>query len=349
MIGAMFEANIKYETLDRLLKPILTNVKYSDNVNVIIDLKSILRKAYRTDVNSIVSEQRIAVEDMTSCLVNLIGFFRNYLYKSGKYSTFYVVYSTGKCDEMLAADPGYKKHYYDKYFDDKGEYENIDNICRSAVKQFATICKYLPHAIFVDSSKLDEFCYINYIVRKKVNQNDINILMSDDPILFQTLNNRTFALDIKGASTKLIAESNVIEYLTKQAHPFGGNLLGLIIAIAGNELYGIDGIDGYGYKKAAKIISRLVGDGKLVDKTYMIYPNDAMMASDAVKANAERVRKNYGLAFPIEQYIRNEVTIAGDLIQHKPIVTKAQFNELNQRMFLMYPLNIGFLLKGEKL
>lgn len=348
MIGAMFEANIKYETLDSLLKPILTNVKYSDNVNVIIDLKSILRKAYRTDVNSIVSEQSIAIEDMTSCLVNLVGFFRNYLHKSGKYSTFYIVYSTGRCDGMIALDPGYKKHYYRKYFDGEGEYANLDNICRSAVKQFATICKYLPHAYFVDSTKLDEFCYANYIIRKHVNQNDVNILMSDDSVMFQTLNNRTFALDIKGASTSLITERNAIEHLTKKRHAYGANLLGLILAIAGKDAYGIRGIDGYGYKKAARIIDGLVDSGKLIDKTYMIYPKAAMETSRIIADNSTLVERNYALAFPIEQYMTNESAIAGDLIQSKPIVTRSQFAELNQRMFLMYPLNVNFLLKGEK-
>lgn len=348
MIGAMFEANIKYETLDSLMKPILSNVKYSENVNVIIDLKSLLRKAYRTDVNGIVSEQRIAVEDMTSCLVNLIGFFRNYLFKSGKYSTFYIIYSTGRCESMLALDPGYKKHYYAKYLDDGGEYENLDNICRSAVRQFATICKYLPHAYFIDSTKLDEFCYANYVIRKHVNQNDVNILMTDDPVMLQTLNNRTFALDIKGASTSLITEGNAIEYLTKKPRKYGANLLGLILAIAGRDMYGVKGIDGYGCKKAANVIDGLVASGKLIDKTYMIYPKTAMESAKIIADNADLVEGNYRILFPIEQYMTNESAIAGDLVQSKPIATRAQFAELNQRMFLMYPLNIGFLLKGEK-
>lgn len=166
--------------------------------------------------------------------------------------------------------------------------------------------------------------------------------------MFQTLNNRTFALDIKGASTSLITERNAIEHLTKKHHAYGANLLGLILAIAGKDAYGIRGIDGYGYKKAARIIDGLVDSGKLIDKTYMIYPKAAMETSRIIADNSTLVERNYALAFPIEQYMTNESAIAGDLIQSKPIVTRSQFAELNQRMFLMYPLNVNFLLKGEK-
>jgi len=346
MIGALFECNIKYELLTSMLEDYLNNIKYSNNVNVIIDLKSLYKKAYRTDVNTICSEQQIVIEDIASSVLNIIGHYRNFLYKSGKYSQFYIFYSTKECNTLKDINNKYKEYYYNKYINNTSEYLNMNNIIKSTTKQVQIVCKYLPDVFFIDTSKLDEFMYTNHLIRNIVNKNDLNIILSSDPIIYQTLNKNTIAIDLKGNNSKVITETNVINYLTKSdKYKISGNLLNLVLSICGDEEYSLNKIEGYGYKKAANIIEGMVNENKLTDNIHMTYPT--ILNNHSLIANNQTiVEDNFKLVFPIDIAFQNNIQLTSSFVINKPKVTYKQFLELNNRIFLYYPLNITSLLKG---
>ena len=349
MIGAIFEAFPKYEFLDEKLTEPLTNIKYSSNVNLIVDLKSIIRKCYRTDVNSITYDHKIVVEDISSSILNLIGHYRNYFYKFSKYTTVYFLYSEHECEALKALYPDYKKYYYDKYFRNTDEFKYLNRIIKSVVKQVRIVCKYLPSVYYVETSKLDEFVYFNYLIRYVVNKNDVNILLSSDPVMYQAMNRNTYAIDLKGNNSSIVTELNVIKYLTGKDTEISGNLLNLLLSLSGDEQYSINKINGYGYKKSFAIIKKLFDDQKLVDKTYLSYPAGVMNTIEITKENKQLLEANYKVIFPIQLQLQNDPILSTAFTFVKNKVTMKQFKELNERIYLLYPLNLNAILKGEQL
>lgn len=357
MIGALFETNIKYDLLDQYLQDYLVHITYSNNVNVVIDLKSVYRKAYRTNQDNLLPDARLVIEDISSHVINMIGFYRNYLAKKGKQSTFYILYSQEECKILKENFPGYKDYYYEKYFNNK-ENEKLNNYIQTATKQIQTICKYTPDVYFINTSLLDEFCYFDYFVKTYSKKNEFNILLADDPILFQSLNNNTVALNLKGINTQLVTNKNVMNILTEKPTTYSNNLLTLLLSIAGVETYSISNIHRIGYKKALGIIDRLVKNNVIADTNYITMPTDIVNNkfngldennTEILTNNKELIIDNYNRLYPLEFVIRNEITLKTSFTIFKPIVTKKHFSELNNKMFLQYPINVTMLLKGTNL
>lgn len=346
MQGALFETNIKYQILDKLLTYYITNVQYSNEINMFIDLKSIFKKVYRTDINSIIKEQRIVIEDITSHIINMIGFYRNYFYKKGKYTNVYLLYSTSECSLLKEIYPDYKKDYYNKYFNNQDEYKNLNNIIKSSVKQIIAITKYIPHTYFIDTSNCDEFCYFNYLSRHS--GNSLNIVFSNDPILFQVLNKNTIALTIKGENSTVITENDAIKYLLEKDTILTGNSLNILLSIAGDKEYSLPNIPTYSYKKAEKLLIPFFKNLTLADKTYMNFPNE-LFSSNILNNNKNMILKNFALIFPIEIQMSNENKIIENLSfsKIKPNLSYNELLELNQKIFLLFPLNLNMIMKGE--
>lgn len=348
MQGALFETLIKYDLLDSLLEYYVTNVKYSSEIKIYLDLKTILKKAYRTNINNILKDQKVIIEDITSHIINMIGFYRNYFYKQGKYSTFYILYSEKECETLKSLYPEYKNNYYEKYLNNEDEFQNLNNIIKSTVKQVKILSKYIPHVYYIDTSDFDEFIYFNYLVRHS--GNSFKILFSDDPIMFQALDKDTVALDVKGENSNLITNENVIQYLCENnSVTLTSNSLNIILSITGNsEYYNIKGIQSYKYKKAYKLLEPFFKNVILVNKTYMNIP-EVIFTNELLKENRELIEKNFKVMFPIEIQMINESKIEEKLIITKPKVSWKEFEKLNQRIFLLFPLNLNMILKGESI
>jgi len=347
MIGAMFETNVKYDLLNKLFGDYLTNIKYSNNVNVIIDLKSVIKKAYRMNLDDLLPDQTKVIEEMSSNIINMIGHYRNWLYKNGKYSTFYIMYSIKECKALKDIYPNYKRKYYDKYLNNKNEYLNMNNITKTVVKQINNICKYTPHTYFIETSLFDEFVYTNYLIRNIVGKNDLNLILSSDPILLQVLDKRSFYVDMKGINTSIVSEADALKYLSELDTNISGNLLNIILSIAGCADYSIDNIEKHSYKKALRMIEKLFEKNLMVDKTYLSCPDKILCDNPILAANIDLVKTNFSVIYPIELQLANESILSTSFYKPTIKVTRNQFNDLNNRVFPLYSIDVNMLLKGE--
>jgi hypothetical protein len=346
MIGAMFETNVKYQRLQEILGDTLSNIKYSSNVNVIVDLKSVFRKAYR--MKELEVPEMNAIEDISSDVINLIGFYRNFLFGNGKTSTFYLLYSKSECEAMKAIYPNYKSAYYAKYFHST-DLSTMNKIIEMTSKRISSVVKYVPNAYFFDTSSLDELVYCDWITTSKSNQNELSIILSDDAVLYQCLGSHVVALDIKGIATQMISQANVMKYLSEKETTLSGALLPLLLSITGTDRYSIDGVPKYGYKKALKVLNDLVSAGILLDTRYLTFPEELAQTSDLnIKNSISTIKANYQTILPLELKVRNAVVIQSEVSTYvKPIVTKNEFQELNSTIYCLFPINISSLLKGE--
>lgn len=347
MIGAMFEANIKYKRLNEILRDdVYYRTAYASKVNVIIDLKSIFRKAYRMKDLDVPTMN--AIEDISSDVINLIGFYRNYFYKMYRNSCFYLLYSEKECDQFIQDYPDYKKDYYSKYFHSTDR-DVINKIIASALKRIKSVVKYIPKAYYLDTSKLDEFIYSDVLISDLSGKNEISVILTDDAMLYQSLGSNCVAIDIKGMNSKLIDNKSAMSYLCEKETSLSNSLLPLFLSITGMERYSIEGIKNFGFKKALKSISELVNSGVLIDTRYMVFPKAELLKSDNrfITDNISLIEKNYGIILPIELEMKNSVIIRSEIEaqMQKPVVTKKEFQDLNNRIFLNYPINVNEILE----
>lgn len=346
------EAKPKYEKLDELLESYNQDLRLSSQVNIIIDLKEIVRKFFRPDVNIENFSQKILIEEISSDILNTIGHYRNYFYKKGKYTNFFILYSYSKCEKLLALNPEYKDEYYNKYFDDNDERTDI---IKRSIQVVEKVSSVISHVNFIDTSKYDEFIYAKYI-KNTIKQNELILILSNDDIFFQLLDTNTVVLNLKGIKSDILTTKNAISILTKKDdYTFSSNLIPLLLAISGHKKYSIKGISSIALIKGCNIIQHLLNKELIKDVNSIEIPIEFSKLDPKNKLelslinNKDTIIKNYELIRLDSLLYSSKVIIANDFISNGKIGSSNYFKDLNSKIFTSFPLQIEMILKGEKL
>ena len=346
------EAKPKYEKLDELLNDTLTDIRFSNQVNIIIDLKEIFKKFFRPDVSSENQSSKEIIEEIASDVLNTIGHYRNYFYKRSKYSSFYLLYSFSKCEELISLYPDYKKEYYEKYFDENDERTNFIAKAAQAVQK---VCSIIPNAQFIDTSKFDEFIYAKYI-KTQIEENEIILILTNDDIFFQLIDKHTFVINIKGIKSNLLTEDNCIKIITKKdEYNFSTALLPFVLSLSGSKKYSYKNIPSVALIKSCNIVNHLLKENKLVDAPSIEVPIEFSKLNSKDKLerllidNKEQITNNYIRITGDGLLYKNKLLISGDFVKKTVSNSASQFAELNSKIFTTFPLQLDMILKGEKI
>ena len=347
------EAKPKYDKLNELLEPYLLDIRFSNQVNIVIDLKEVLKKFFRPDI-SIENSQKTLIEEISSDILNIVGHYRNYFYKNGKYTTFYFVYSFDKCDIMISENAEYKKEYYEKYLNNENQQAVI---AKKAAQVIERVCRNLPNVEFIESSKYDEFLVTKYLV-SVFKQNELSIILTNDMIFHQLVyNQNVIILNLKGIKTELINFKNVLNILSKKDDiQFSANLYPLVLSIAGVKKYSITSVPGCAINKAITIINRLVLNDKIIDAPSVEVPikfselNSKDKLENIIINNSEKIISNYEFIRGDKLYSRNRlgITNATSTLENK-IPSMSVLKSINAKVFTMFPLQLEMILKGERI
>ena len=348
------ESKIKYGKLDELLQDQLHDLRFSSNVNILVDLKEIYKKFFRPDIMTEFDSVQSVKEEILSDIINIIGHYRNYFYKRNKYTNFVFFYSTKKCDEILKTNPDYKKTYYDKYF------EGHDDNEKKKISLFKEITKFLdifinavPHCRFFDTYKSDEFAYMKAYIANIPN-NELTLILSNDDILFQLISNNVFVLDIKGIRSSLLRKDNVVSILSKRETSLTSNMIPLIVAIGGNDKYSISGLPRVALNRATQIVDYLVNKDIAHDENSVSVPIDFTKLDTNVKLekkvfdNRDLITKNYFAIRSDTIYYKNKMLMDSEFATVTVNRSRRELEETNAKMFTRFPLQIDMLLRGEK-
>ena len=346
------DAKPKYSKLNEILEPLLTNITFTNQVSVVIDIKDVLRKFFRPDI-PITENTSLTIEEVASDIINVIGHYRNYFFKNGKRSRFYLLYSEEECREITSQYPDYRYEYYQSRFYSEENAQKI-NIVKKAIFVISKVCEIIPNVLYINTSDFDELVYFKKIV-ENTPKNELIFLLSNDYLLYQALDNHTFAITIEGIRSELISKNTAISrILRKDDFSFSANMLGTLFTIAGLQKYNIGNISGFGNIRAATIIDTLLKSKRIFDCPSIEFPIDFHDLDEENKLDAiflayeDFIKENYELV------TRNLATIKHSHIVDSRIkyISKTGtignlFLEINAKIFLRYPLNITMLVKGE--
>lgn len=352
MLGNIYEAKPRYDLLDELLENYNTNLKFTNNINIIVDLKQVYRKIFRSSYvleNTQNAFLAMEAQRITSDIIGIIGHYRNYFYKKSKYTTFYFLYSESECDVLQQLNNEYKKDYYSKYMN---SIEDADKILllKRCTKALNTVLNMLPNCYFIDTSKFDEYLFARNIIDRS-NKNELNIILSNDENMFQLVRDNSILLNISGLDTAIIDKKSIFKYfnIDSSLHP---SLYSYVLSIAGNKKYSISGIKGFSFKKATQFITELVADKKIQNTEYINFVITENMLNDtkahkAIVENFERFKQNYQLFTLNQLYYENISKFDAYFIKKQRIYTTQEFESLNNKIFTNYPLDLFKILRGE--
>jgi hypothetical protein len=360
MNDGMYEARPAYSVLRERMGDAMTDVRYSQNVNLIIDVKQLFRKAFRKgcgydDVGTF--DSAMAVEAISSEMLNVAGHYRNFLFKEyGKYTTIYFLYSTGKCEAIQRVIPSYKESFYKKYIDGIDGDSIRPNIVSRVAKAVRLVAAKVPHCYFIDTTEFDEHAVARWICAKSLPSDACVILSNDEAFLCQ-VRGKVMVLSAKGPDSELIREGGAMaRFLGRENKNISDAMLLTLISLSGDERCSVKGIPGIGPATAAKIVGGLIASGRLVDAEHLDFPLKRDML-DPSKATEKAVAD--GLASAAASYevlggshmmLRNEGRIA-DLVASSARgggVDGTLYMNIDSKAFPDYPVNFEMLTKGER-
>ena len=349
----MNEVKIKYSHLDSLLDEKLQDIRFTNSVNVIVDLKEIFRKLFRPEIMQENRPKKASIEEVSSDILNLIAHYRNYFFKHGKYSSFYFLYSKSEADLIKKDHPEYKKEFYEKYFYSVEDQEKID-IIKKVIQVLEKIIPNVPNCNFIDTSKYDDVVFAKFI-KDQTLANQLNIILTNDEAYLQLLNSHTFIIDIKGINAELLDEKNGLAKFSKCKTELSTNLIPLVLSLGGSKHYGLEKIPGIATIKAIRMVEDLIKNKKIIDTPYIDFPLDVTNLSDKnkneklIKDNYEMLKKTYGVYTGNTLLYSNKTDIATFFNKVKSVRTWDYFLELNSKIFVNFPLMLEMMMKGETL
>jgi len=339
------EIKIKYDHLDTLLEEKLQDIRFSNNVNVIIDLKEIYRKFFRPNMLTVEGSKKLIIEEISSDVINIISHYRNYFYKKGKYSSFYFLYSKEECEIFKKIYPEYKKSHYEKHFDSIEDADKIA-ILKKVTEVLEKIIPNIPNTIFINTSKYDEFVVAKFIVAKS-NSNEINIVLSNDEVFTQLVDGHTFLLNIKGINTDLVDSSNAVANITKSKSKLSSNMIPFILAFGGTKHYSLNNFPGIALIKAVNIIEQLLKENSLSDNSFVEFPEFDKTQNTFILENYNELKLNYEIITGNKVLFSNTTDISTLFNKPKAPHSWNYFLELNSKIFTNFPLMLDMMLKGE--
>lgn len=348
------ESKPKYEILDGMFAPLVSSVKFSNEIAFIIDLKDVLRKFFIP--TSVVSAGlKDAALEISADIVNTVAHFRNYFMKTyGVRSKIYVLYSESECKNILLDSPFYKKDYYKSRFHDPDNAEKI-NIVQKAVSVVSKVLSNVPNTLYIDTSEFDELVYIKSIIQNTP-KDRLVILQTNDPILYQVLSDNVFALTIAGVRSTLLKSENIFNNILKDNESkLSSKMIPLVYSIAGYKRYNVPNIPKFGLLRAITNIENMMDAGRLIDCESINIPIDKDDLSEDNKLdlklleNYDQLYNNYYLLTQNKSYIENAILLSNRIKIMRTHTSPNVFLDLNAKIFVEHPINITMLLRGENL
>jgi hypothetical protein len=180
---------IKYEVLDKILKPYLPPPaellgKYKNNINIFINIGSLYNSLFNPELlNLFETLNRQELYMLAADIANLCGHYRHYLAsKVGCYTTFFLYYNVQPATELLKNHPTYKESFYRKRYAVDSEFTKLNKMFQINFKILKELVPYLPHIYLIDSLGWEAAVLPTVILKKffAPSRNTFNVFITLD-------------------------------------------------------------------------------------------------------------------------------------------------------------------------
>lgn len=353
---------IRYEVLDKILRPYKNNfINDEGTINIFIDLPSTVKQLYNPEnlkgfSGKIKFNEKLAI---ASNLLNMIGHYRHYFASRWMcYTNIYFMYNSKMAKSIQTTyDINYKKDYYDKRINlNNPTYSAMNSLLKDNYKYMIPIIKCIPNAHFIDTGEIDYRVIFNYLIRNRVDDKDLNIILTTDKIFYQNVNYKnTVILEPRGDRTKFIYYGNAIKELagtskTIQKNPdyvtINPENIILLESLINHKDYNIEGIRNFSYAKAIIFLNKNEIDiGEIItDPETVIDLFKDFITDDEV----HKIKKNFNIFNNQRLMEMNDNKL--DIImppQLDHFEDPESVRKVNEKYFYKYPLLTNYMWEGE--
>lgn len=200
---------IKYKVLDEIIPRVPRSFH---TINFHIDLNSLLRIILAPTV-SVTSSQPAQKVSLASSIINIVAHYREYYYRQGKLTKFYLYYNDRVPSVPSELLPEYGEKYFAKLSGNSPEFMGKINYINDNLDKVEEVIQYVQNVyILRDISTVDGFAFAHYTMQKNESKQEGNIILTKDPIWYQLLSNpRTFVIYPKRDESFVIDQSNIFD------------------------------------------------------------------------------------------------------------------------------------------
>lgn len=343
---------LKWDMLNRNLRPNRINIQPGDNISVFINFESILRNiSMQKNLTSLVNfHKKNIVIELEAAVLNLVAHYRMYFIKNNCIPKVYLYFTDLNPDkqQMTVYNKYYRNYYHNKYMQNP-QFRDMGKLLNTLIiPEIELILSYIPNCYFIKSKTFDGS--IIPLICSTFND-DKNVIITSD--VFDTLymfNSNFATIYIKRRYQNLNVTSEIdktVQTVVKNENPFDLTIFNselyyrLLLSIKGSKIRNIRSAKGFGYGKFMKLLK----DGIQKD----IVLRDFECIESVIQLFPEKYRDDIKVAFKCTsldtQYsLLSDIDI--DVIKNQ-IIDKADIGSiesLNNKRFLDFPINLQGLL-----
>jgi len=351
---------IRYEYLDELFKKYKKFFPKMSVINIFIDLPYILNQLYNPEniKNLSILMNKSDKYSITSNLLNLAGHYRHYFASRMECYTNIVFMYNSKIDKKIKEiDKDYNKTYYEKrYSYDNAVFGDLNLLIKDNIKIMKLILEHVPNCSFADSEYMDYRCIFPYMVEKEEFKDNINIILTDNKLMYQNLItsntliltpklDKSLVITLGGGLRHLLGKSKTIE---KHPEYLAMNIENIPImeSMVNHKKNDTLGIKNFGYLKALAYlyknnidVDRTYVTTKIIDELFADKFNDVEL--NIIKNNF-KIYNNYLLS---SEYKKDLDLKYPKFIKY--IENNDDLRKVNETLFRKNPILIDFLFDGE--
>lgn len=351
---------LSYERLIPLVKEYISthnkSNSFGDTVNVFIDVYDVLKPLYMPQNLEVLGTLKVDERYMISSeIINIVSHYRHFFYsRFNMFSNIYFYYSDKPSSYHTSINSEYKEDFYSKRLDlNNVPFSVLNKIIKNNIPLINTFMEYVPHAYFINTGSLEYTLLPSYIISNYVNEKDLNMIVSNEKIMFQDLllNDNTIQLDIRGEKSRIITTDNTYDVLlekTKKSsmdYTIIPDLLNVIQSLSGYKKYNIKGIKNMSYGRSMNFIQKNLDNG-LINNIQYSDPNILKSIFD----NDEDFLKFYENFKLIDH---NTILNSNryDLVVNKQLIDKVDAKSvryINDKYFAKHPILIEYCFEGEE-
>jgi len=244
-----------------------------DFVNVYVDVKNSAKALYIKEVMAEIVNESLESEKLSSTIFQALIYY-------GSWWKFYLKQKNIKSRIVFFSDTGeseiYHKEISKKYKQNrvtsKSNYTTLDDkfatIYRSNLELANNILNRLPGVYYIKLKNLESDFVPEFLKTKLFNEpNNINIVCSSDKDMLQLLDDRTYMLFRQNQEDKIVSKTNAILHYSKsaglkqtpekleQVNKIDFKWLEAMMALVGDSIDDIEGVDKFGIAKAVDLFS----------------------------------------------------------------------------------------------
>lgn len=343
---------LKWDMMDLYVRQNPIRFQPGDNINVFINFESIMDNLFNyknLNYNINYHKQDLVIE-LESAILNLVANYKSYFNKEKCKAKIYLYYTDLESDNqyMRVYNKYYRTYYQNKYTQNP-KFRNMgDTLKNIIIPEIILILSYIPDAYFIKSTNFDS-SIIPYIISE--NNDNKNIIISGD--IFDTLylfNPNFMTMFIKRKYQQLTVCVNVdevIQYIIRNESPFDTNIFKsemyykLLLSINGSPIRNIKTNKNINYGLLIKSLKEGIDKG-IVLKDFESISSIIDIFPDKHK---DDLVSSYKCMSIINQYDMisdiDKDNICNQIIDK---IDMASLEELNNRRFINYPINLQSLL-----